>query len=285
MRIAVVAGVCCAANACLLASRSFWKWASRHFSETPSQSAPRGFRENREGAVGAMGDGEASPPPPARVKPGARWTSCWRASARSENPYVRAFVDEKPLLERFLHDPAPARGPRRKTFARGDRSDGRADTDTTMRRCEGARRVWTTARCTWRTAENRFGFGAGLRGPVRRARHALHRVGALFPTGAGAHGGLRPKNQAPAPRVPAHGGAPPAEHSERGGARPRARRGAGRDARASWSACISAAIFRGAPCSSFWKPKRARWCCARVACRGAGGTTCSGSTSWTRRAR
>ena len=86
----------------------FWKWASRHFSETPSQSAPRGFRENREGAVGVMGDGEASPPPPARMKPWRALDFMLASERALANPYVRAFVDEKPLLERFLHDPAMA---------------------------------------------------------------------------------------------------------------------------------------------------------------------------------
>ena len=86
----------------------FWKWASRHFSFTPSQSAPRGFRENREGAVGVMGDGEASPPPPARMKPWRALDFMLASERALANPYVRAFVDEKPLLERFRHDPAMA---------------------------------------------------------------------------------------------------------------------------------------------------------------------------------
>jgi hypothetical protein len=52
-----------------------------------------------------MGDGEASP---ARMKP-RRALDFMLASERAlANPYVRAFVDEKPLLERFLHDPAMA---------------------------------------------------------------------------------------------------------------------------------------------------------------------------------
>ena len=52
--------------------------------------------------------------PRARVRDGGRCASPARVSidVASEralaNPYVRAFVDEKPLLERFLHDPAMA---------------------------------------------------------------------------------------------------------------------------------------------------------------------------------
>ena len=53
-----------------------------------------------------MGDGEKCAP--ARMKP-RRALDFMLASERAlANPYVRAFVDEKPLLERFLHDPAMA---------------------------------------------------------------------------------------------------------------------------------------------------------------------------------
>ena len=81
-----------------------------------SQSAPRGFRENREGAVGAMGDGEASPPPPARMKPWRALDFMLASERALANPYVRAFVDEKPLLERFLHDPAMAHWSKKKNL-------------------------------------------------------------------------------------------------------------------------------------------------------------------------
>ena len=63
-----------------------------------------------------MGDGEASPPPPARMKPWRALDFMLASERALANPYVRAFVDEKPLLERFLHDPAMAHWSKKKNL-------------------------------------------------------------------------------------------------------------------------------------------------------------------------
>ena len=63
-----------------------------------------------------MGDGEASPPSPARVKPWRALDFMLASESALANPYVRAFVDEKPLLERFLHDPAMAHWSKKKNL-------------------------------------------------------------------------------------------------------------------------------------------------------------------------
>ena len=63
-----------------------------------------------------MGDGEASPPSPARVKPWRALDFMLASESALANPYVRAFVDEKPLLERFLHDPAMAHWSKKSNF-------------------------------------------------------------------------------------------------------------------------------------------------------------------------
>ena len=63
-----------------------------------------------------MGDGEASPPPPARMKPWRALDFMLASERALANPYVRAFVDEKPLLERFLNDPAMAHWSKKKNL-------------------------------------------------------------------------------------------------------------------------------------------------------------------------